>query len=235
MKVIAIIPARGGSKGIPRKNLVSLAGKPLIAHSILHAKQSGLIQRVIVSSEDEEILETARAFGAETPFIRPKELAEDQVLDLPVFQHALHWLKEHESYQPDIVVHLRPTAPFRKNGWIDDAINLLEKHPDADSVRSVSKPDKHPYRMFTIKSDGFLQPIMQHEHPIPYLLRRQDLPDVYYYNCVIDVTRYETITAKNSMTGEKIFPYVMNADEVWDIDSPQDLEIGKILFSGLLK
>ncbi|HNX77390.1 MAG TPA: acylneuraminate cytidylyltransferase family protein [Candidatus Rifleibacterium sp.] len=235
MNVIAIIPARGGSKGIPRKNLVSLAGKPLIAHSILHAQQSSLIQRVIVSSEDEEILETARAFGAETPFVRPKALAEDHVLDLPVFQHALHWLKEHEHYQPDIVVHLRPTAPFRKDGWIDEAITSLESNPDADSIRSVSKPDKHPYRMFTIKPDGFLHPIMQHEHPMPYLLRRQDLPDVYFYNCVIDVTRYQTIIEKDSMTGDKIFPYVMNPDEVWDIDSLQDLEIGKILFSGLLK
>ncbi|GAB4278712.1 MAG: acylneuraminate cytidylyltransferase family protein [Candidatus Rifleibacteriota bacterium] len=235
MKVIAIIPARGGSKGIPRKNLLQLAGKPLIAHSIEQALRSDCIDRVIVSSEDNEILETARKFGADTPFVRPAELAEDHVLDLPVFEHALSWLKENEGYEPDLIVHLRPTAPYRKKGWIDEAIQTLINNPEADSVRSVSKPEKHPYRMFTIDQDGFLQPIMKHEHPQPYLLRRQDLPDVYFYNCVIDVTRLETICMKKSMTGDKILPYIMNPEEVWDIDSLRDLEIGKLLFEGRLK
>ena len=135
-----------------------------------------------------------------------------------------------EDYVPRVVVHLRPTAPHREAGWIDEAISLLLENDDADSVRSVSPPDKHPYRMFSIKDDGYLRSIMQHEHPIPHLLRRQDLPYVYYYNCVIDVTRPQTIFEKKSMTGEKILPYVMDADSVIDIDSPRDLEVAKFLF-----
>jgi len=234
LETIAIIPARGGSKGIKRKNLVPFNGKPLVAHSVIHAIQSGLVSRVLVSTDDEEIRSVALSYGAEAPFLRPAELAEDHVLDLPVFEHALLWLMEKEDYQPDFVVHLRPTTPYRLPVWIDDALQLLMNHPEADSVRSISEPDKHPYRMFTIDGDGFLDPIMKHEHPVPYLLRRQDLPSVYYYNCVIDVTRPATIFGKKSMTGERIFPYIMTPDEVIDIDTPRDLEIARLLFGGKL-
>lgn len=230
LKALAIIPARGGSKGIKRKNLIPFKGKPLVVHSICHALASALVDRVLVSTDDEEIRQVALENGAEAPFLRPAELAEDHVLDLPVFEHALTWLKQNEGYVPDVVVHLRPTAPYRKSVWIDDAVKLLIDHPEADSVRSVSEPDKHPYRMFTIDRAGFLDPIMKHEHPIPYLLRRQDLPAVYFYNCVIDVTRPDTIFGKNSMTGDRILPYIMNPDDVIDIDSPRDLKIAEALF-----
>ncbi len=232
MDVIAIIPARGGSKGIKRKNLVLFNGKPLVAHSIIHALEARLVSRVLVSTDDEEIRRVALDYGAEAPFLRPDELAEDHVLDLPVFEHALRYLADTEGFHPDLVVHLRPTAPHRKPVWIDDSVRLLMDHPGADSVRSVSEPDKHPYRMFTIDGDGFLDPIMKHEHPIPYLLRRQDLPPVYYYNCVIDVTRPATIFAKRSMTGDRIYPYIMDPDEVIDIDTPRDLEVARCLFGG---
>lgn len=232
MDVIAIIPARGGSKGIKRKNLVPFNGKPLLAHSIIHALEARLVSRVLVSTDDEEIRRVALEYGAEAPFLRPKELAEDHVLDLPVFEHALRYLEDVEGYHPDIVVHLRPTAPHRNPEWIDAAVQLLVEHPEADSVRSVSEPDKHPYRMFTLDGDGFLDPIMKHEHSVPYLLRRQDLPPVYYYNCVIDVTRPVTIFGKQSMTGDRIYPYIMNPDEVIDIDTPRDLEVARCLFGG---
>lgn len=229
-EILAIIPARGGSKGIKRKNLTPFNGVPLIVNSIRHAINSELISRVMVTTDDEEIRMVSIAAGAEAPFLRPKELAEDHVLDLPVFEHALEYLRLNEGYIPKIVVHLRPTAPHREAGWIDHAILMLVNNDDADSVRSVSVPDKHPYRMFSIAKDGYLQSIMKHLHPTPYLLRRQDLPSVYYYNCVIDVTRPETILEKKSMTGEKILPYLMNPEEVIDIDSPRDLEIAKFLF-----
>jgi CMP-N-acetylneuraminic acid synthetase len=130
------------------------------------------------------------------------------------------------------VVHLRPTAPHRLPKWIDEAVQLLMDQPKADSVRSVSEPDKHPYRMFTLDGAGFLNPIMKHEHPVPYLLRRQDLPTVYYYNCVIDVTRPSTIFFKQSMTGDRIYPYIMDPNEVVDIDSLRDLEVARCLFGG---
>lgn len=226
MNIVAIIPARGGSKGIPRKNLVEIMGRPLIAHSIIHALESKLINRVIVSTEDEEIAKVSKQYGAEIPTMRPNELAEDHVLDLPVYEHMLRYLKDSENYIADIVVHLRPTAPYRKAEWIDESIQILIDNKDADSVRSVSEPLQHPYRTFTIE-DAYLSPIMKHEHSEPYLLRRQDLPKMYFYNCVIDITRPSTIFDKHSMTGDKMLPYIMNSDDVIDIDTKLDLEFAR--------
>ncbi len=230
MNILTIIPARGGSKGIKRKNLLMLGGNTLVGHSVKHSLSSKLVTRTLVSTDDEEIKNEALKNGAEVPFLRPAELAGDQVLDLPVFEHAINYLKEKENYMPDIVVHLRPTAPYRKPEWIDECIQLLINHAEADSVRSVSEPEKHPYRMFTIDDAGYLDPIMKHKHPVPYLLRRQDLPPVYFYNCVIDVTRPSTIFKKKSMTGDRILPYVMNPDDVIDIDRRQDVEIAELFF-----
>lgn len=226
--VCAIIPARGGSKGIPRKNIVPVADKPLIAHSIEHAKASQYIDRVIVSTDDQEIARVAESCGAEVPFLRPDELAEDHVLDWPVFVHALTWLKDYDHYAPEIVVHLRPTSPLRLPQQIDAAIQQLADHPDADSVRSVSVPSQHPYRMFAIGEDGFLTPLLQTPYSEPYLLRRQDLPPVYWYNCVIDVTRWRTIFQQQSMTGKRILPFVMDSKFVVDIDSPEDLLVANV-------
>src|SRR5512138_4044098 len=110
-ETLALIPARGGSKGIPRKNIRNFAGYPLIAWSIAAAKQSSCVRRVIVSTDDPEIAAVAREHGAETPFLRPAELAQDNTTDLPVFEHALAWLEEKEAYRPDIVIQLRPTSP----------------------------------------------------------------------------------------------------------------------------
>jgi CMP-N,N'-diacetyllegionaminic acid synthase len=228
-EILAVIPARGGSKGIPRKNLAEITGLPLVAHSIRHALASPSITRVIVSTEDDEIAQVSRRHGAEVPFLRPRELAEDDVLDQPVFRHVLETLRARDAYAPDLVVHLRPTTPFRRIEWIEEAIVFLTERSDADSIRSVSKPGQHPYRMFTIGTDGFLKTLMQHEGIPPYLLRRQDLPSLLYYNCVLDITRPATILAKGSMTGDRILPYVIPADEVVDVDSPRDLEIARFL------
>lgn len=192
-----------------------------------------MVNRIIVSSEDQEILDISKELGAEVPFKRPDKLAEDHILDWPVFEHALNFLNDNENYIPDYVVHLRPTAPYRRSQWIDEAIQKLIEEPTADSIRSVSEPEKHPYRMFDISADGFLDPIMKHRHSEPYLLRRQDLPLIYYYNCVIDVAKTETIIQKKSMTGDKILPYYMNSKEVMDIDSLADLEYARRFFETL--
>jgi N-acylneuraminate cytidylyltransferase len=227
---LAVIPARGGSKGIPRKNVARFRGEPLVSHSIRHALEAGSVTRVVVSTEDDEIAEVALRAGAEVPFPRPAELAEDHVLDLPVFVHVLEELARRERYAPEAVVHLRPTTPHRRPEWIDAAVASLLAAPAADSVRSVSPPDQHPWRMFEIGGDGYLVPLLADRHPHPYLLRRQDLPAVYYYNCVLDVTRPRTIFELGSMTGERILPYLMAGDDVLDIDSARDLEIANLLF-----
>jgi CMP-N-acetylneuraminic acid synthetase len=123
------------------------------------------------------------------------------------------------------VVHLRPTAPLRRRSWVDEAVQLLANDPNADSVRSVSPVEQHPYRMFGIDEQGYLDPLMKDQHPQPYLLRRQELPELYYYNCVIDVTRPRTIRERGSMTGKVMRPYFMNAEDAFDVDTPRDLAI----------
>jgi len=226
MKILAIIAARGGSKGIKLKNLSKINGKPLVAFSIEHSLASKLINRTIVSTDNEEIAKVSEEYGAEIPIFRSKELARDHILDLPVFEHMLTYLKEEENYEPEIVVHLRPTSPYRKAEWVDSAIKLLIENTSADSIRSVSEPSQHPYRVFEIKNN-YLFPLMHERHPEPYLLRRQDLPKMYYYNCVIDVTKPSTIFNKNSMTGDKMLPYIMEPEDSIDIDKPIDLEFAK--------
>ena len=219
-EVLVIIPARGGSKGIPRKNIRLLAGYPLIAYSIEIARQSKLVTRIIVSTDDEEIADVARQLGAEVPFLRPPELAQDDTRDLPVFQHALNWLHENEGYIPRAVVQLRPTTPIRERDSLDRAIKLLFDHPDADSVRAVVIPDKNPFKMWTIRPDGMIEPLIQlDEIPEAYNAPRQSLPDAYWHSGQIDVIRPETLLDKNSMSGDNIVPIILDPLYSVDIDT----------------
>lgn len=137
-KIVAIVPARGGSKSIPKKNVRLLGDAPLLAYSIAAGLQSAYVDRVIVSTDSEEIAEVALAWGAEVPFLRPSELAEDDTTDFPVFEHALRWLEENERYRADMVVQLRPTSPLRPPRLPDEAIEIMARRPDADSVRCVT-------------------------------------------------------------------------------------------------
>jgi CMP-N-acetylneuraminic acid synthetase len=220
--VLALIPARGGSKSIPHKNIRDFAGHPLIAYSIAAALASEAIQRVIVSTDDPQIAAVARRYGAETPFLRPDEYAQDSTPDLPVFQHALRWLAENEDFHPEIVVQLRPTSPLRRVEHIDAAVYRLLERPDADAVRTVCVPFQNPYKMWRIGADGLMLPLMQTEYKEPYNMPRQALPDVYWQTGYVDAVWAETIVDKNSMTGERILPLVIDPSEWIDIDSPDD-------------
>lgn len=229
-KVLAIIPARGGSKSIPKKNIYPILGKPVIFYTIEAAKRSKLIDRIIVSTDDKEIADIARGFGAEIPFLRPKELAEDNTPDLPVFQHALYWLKKNEDYQPDIVIHLWPTSPFRKNGDIDKAIKLFLENPSADSIRSVTTPSQTPFKMWRTDKGKFLAPILKKEHkefyktnPEPHTLPRQLLPETFVQTGYFGIMHYKTIMRKNSMTGGKIIPFFHDQSLYTELDSMKDL------------
>ena len=240
LEVLAIIPARGGSKSISRKNIRSLAGYPLIAYSIAAGLAAQTVDRVIVSTDDEEIARIAREFGAETPFIRPISLAMDDTPDLPVFEHALTWLAENEGYQPQIVVQLRPTSPFRRTQHIDQAVYRLIERPEADAIRTVCTPFQNPFKMWKIDSDGFLQPLIDIGVAEPYNLPRQALPDVYWQTGYVDVAWTDTILTKHSMTGEAILPLLIEAEEWIDIDSLDDwrraerlLENGEITWGDL--
>jgi len=221
-EVLAIIPARGGSKTIPRKNIKPFAGFPLIAYSIAAGLQSDLITRVIVSTDDEEIAAVSRRYGAEVPFIRPAAHAQDQTPDLPVFEHALDWLNEHEGYSPEIVVQLRPTSPLRRMWHIDGSIEALIDNPEADSVRTVVVPFQNPFKMWTIGNDGLMVPLMKTDYQEPYNMPRQALPDVYWQTGYVDAAWSRTILQKRSMTGDKILPLILDPGDWVDIDSAED-------------
>ncbi|MEP7294043.1 MAG: acylneuraminate cytidylyltransferase family protein, partial [Chloroflexota bacterium] len=222
-EVLALIPARGGSKGIPRKNIMLLAGKPLIAYSILQAQRSQQITRVIVSTDDEEIAAVSREWGAEVPFVRPAEYAQDLSPDIDVFRHCLTWLHDEEGYTPDMVVHLRPPGPVRRVELIDAAVELLSNHPEADAVRSVTMALQTPYKMWAIGAEGFLNPLLRVEgmtdsQSVP----RQRLPKVYWQNGYVDVLRPRAILEKNSMWGDCALPLIVD-DPLLELDYPEDI------------
>lgn len=222
MNILALIPARGGSKSIPRKNIRPFAGHPLIAYSIAAGLAAETVTRVVVSTDDEQIAAVSRSYGAETPFLRPAKYALDATPDLPVFQHALQWLTEHENYSPEVVVQLRPTSPFRRVAHIDQAVQLLLEHRQADSVRTVCVPFQNPFKMWRIQPDGLMQPLMEAEFPEPYNMPRQALPPVYWQTGYVDAAWSSTIVHKNSMTGSRILPLVIDPSDWIDIDSPDD-------------
>jgi N-acylneuraminate cytidylyltransferase len=231
-EIIAIIPARGGSKGIPRKNIRPFAGYPLIAFSIAAALQAETITRVVVSTDDEEIAEVARRHGADTPFLRPAELAGDRTMDLPVFQHALAWLAEHEKYEPDLVVHLHPTSPVRPRGCLDRGIHLLMDHPETDCVRGVVEPGQNPYKMWRIdEKTGRMVPLLTVAgNPESYNTPRQLLPPVYLQTGHVNVIRPAAIKG-GSMTGHVFIPLTIDYHFEVDLDTLADWERGEWLVS----
>jgi N-acylneuraminate cytidylyltransferase len=222
-EVLAIVPARGGSKGIPRKNIKDFAGFPLIAYSIAAGLQAANVTRVIVSTDDEEIAGVARFCGAETPFLRPAEFAQDQTLDLPVFQHALQWLEKNEGYRPEVVVQLRPTSPVRPRGLVDEAVGLLLAHPEADSVRGVVPAGQNPHKMWRIDAQtGRMTNLLDVDGiPEPYNAPRQVLPLVYWQTGHIDAIRPHAILS-GTMSGAVVLPVMIDPAYTVDIDTPKD-------------
>ena len=223
-EVLALIPARGGSKGIPRKNIRPFSGAPLIAWSIAAARQSQTVTRTLVSTDDEEIAAAARSYGAETPFLRPAELAQDRTTDLPVFEHALAWLAEHEGYRPDVVVQLRPTSPIRPRDCVDGAVRLLLEHPEADCVRGIVPAGQNPHKMWRLdEASGQMRPLLEVPGIAePYNAPRQILPPVYWQTGHIDAIRPATILEKKSMTGDVLFPLLIDPSYTVDLDSLND-------------
>ena len=223
-EILALIPARGGSKGIPRKNIRKFAGYPLIAWSIAAAKQAACVTRIIVSTDDEEIAAVAREYGAETPFLRPAEFAQDQTADLPVFEHALEWLEANENYQPEVVIQLRPTSPIRPKACVDSAVKILLEHADADCVRGVVPAGQNPHKMWRFAGDGQpMTPLLTVEGIAePYNAPRQILPPVYWQTGHIDAIRVSTIKEKKSLSGDVIYPLLIDPRYTVDIDTLSD-------------
>lgn len=221
-QVLAIIPARGGSKRIPNKNIKELSGKPLIAYTIDEAKKSQYIDRMITSTDSEEIKKIAEHYGSEVPFLRPAEISGDEANDFVVFEHCLKYLLEKEQYAPEIVVQLRPTSPLRTVSHIDEAIKLLFEHPEADSVRTVTKPEQSPYKMYKVNSGGFIEPLLRLDGlGESFNSPEQKLPLVYKHVGYVDVMWYKLIMEKRQMTGDKIIPLIL--DKAFSgINTPED-------------
>lgn len=220
---MALIPARGGSKSVPRKNIIPLLGKPMIAWAIEHALACEHITRVIVTTDDEEIAAVARSYGAEVPFIRPSELAQDLSVDIEFHRHAVEWLKKHENYVPDMVINLRPTPPSRQPEVIDKAIETFAAHPEIDALRSVHLAQQSPFKMWTIDGLGYMQPVAPLNGVAePYNQPRQKLPLVYWQDGYIDITRPKVILEQNSTTGRVILPYIIE-EPAADVDYPDEL------------
>lgn len=221
MNILAVIPARSGSKSVPHKNIKLMNGKPMLAYSIEHAKQSKRITRVVVSTDSEEYAEIARNYGAEVPFLRPSEYATDTATDFEVFYHLLTELKTREGYEPDIVVQLRPTYPIRDVNDIDAMIDCLLTDSLVDSVRSIAVAKEIPYKMWRKREDGRITPLLS-DIQEAYNMPRQELPKVYYQNACIDVIRSYVITELKSMSGNMIVGYEMK--ENYDIDTKEEWE-----------
>jgi len=223
-KVLGIIPARGGSKGVPRKNIKLLAGKPLIAWTIEEAKKSQYLDRLILSSEDTEIIITAKTWGCEAPFVRPAELARDDTTGIEPVIHALDQLDEHYDY----VVLLQPTSPLRTVEDIDGCIRYCLQE-GASACISVSLTDKHPYWMHFIDERRRLHPLLPTAQSIQ---RRQDLPPVYIENGAVYVAQKDFLLNMKCFTTGETLAYIMPPERSWDIDNEFDFYCCSLLKGG---
>ena len=231
MKVTALIPARGNSKRVPKKNICNLGGKPLIAWTIETALASS-IERVIVSTDNPEIAEISSNYGAEVPFLRPPELAQDKSPDLPVCLHTLDFLESNENYIPDDIVWLRPTSPLRTTQDIEECMQKLVTS-NADCVRSVCKVSHHPYWMKSLKEDRLL-PFLKGKDEQNYY-QSQLLPPVYRLNGAVDVISTKFIREQNLLYGGNMRGYLMPEMRSLDIDTELDFLIAEVLIKKRLE
>lgn len=217
-KVLAIIPARGGSKGVPRKNVRSVGGKPLIAWTVTSALAATTIDRIILSSDDAEIIETARQWGCEIPFIRPPDLATDTASMLDVIHHAV----DHCGSGFEWVVLLQPTSPLRSPDDIDATVNAcIQAH--APAAVTVTPSDKSPFWMYFRGDSGLMKPILDDPRNLSY--RRQDLPPAYALNGAVYVARRDWLKGRTSFLSPETICHVMPRDRSIDIDTEFDISM----------
>ena len=220
MKILAIIPARGGSKGIPMKNIAKLAGRPLIKYTIDTAKKSHRINRIAVSTNDPKIAKVAKSLGADVPFLRPKKISGDDATTYDAIKHTLDFFASNENYFPDIVVILQPTSPLRTSQMIDKSLTLLEK-TNATSVISVHEIKTHPFSSFWY--DGkYMRPFRS---DFSKFYQRQKYPDLYYPTGDVYTFWYSTLKKYHSIYGPRIKPLIIRNEISIDIDEKFDLFI----------
>lgn len=232
--ILAIIPARGGSKGLPGKNILPLAGQPLIAYTIAAANNAALLDRVVISTDSHQIADVARQYGGETPFIRPLELARDDTLIYPVLIHTIQWLKTHDDYLPDYVMLLQPTSPLRTSQDIDNAISKALDN-DADGIVSLCHADPHPYLTMRLDQNEIISQFMKLDAPLTEKYsRRQDLPDAYNINGAIYLAKRQVLLEKNTFYTDRTYAYIMPPERSIDIDSQWDLRLAELVLNGTI-
>ena len=235
MNVLGIITARGGSKGIPGKNLKVLAGRPLLAYTVEAANSSGALHRLILSTEDPAIADAGRALGCEVPFARPADLSRDDTPHLPVVVHAVRWMAEHAGYRPDAVIILQPTSPLRSAGDIRASLDVLDRS-GADSVVSVSAVPAHvhPMRMLRVDAAGAATLFVSGEPVRRRINRRQDLPEAWMMNGAIYAFRAALLSAAEpTLYGDRVATYRMPADRAVSIDDLHDWEEAERLLANI--
>ena len=227
-KIVAIIPARSGSKRIPFKNIKKYAGYPLIYWSIQLAKSSPYIDDVVVSTDCEDIANISKQYGASVPFIRPKHISGDLSTD---YEFMEHFIKNTHNI-PNIIVHLRPTYPNRQLDILNDCITkFIDVINEFDSLRTVCTVDKPPFKMYSIENNQLI-PLFSSINSInePYNMPAQLLPISYWHNGYIDIIKVETILDQKSMSGTKIYPYIMDKKEIDDIDTIEEWDASEKKF-----
>jgi len=224
MKIISLIPARKGSKGIPQKNIKLFKNEPLIVHSIKLSNQSSYISDTIVTTDCEDIANICKKNLANVPFLRPSDISGDLSLDSEFIEHYINWAIT-QNKLPDLIVQLRPTYPNRTLSNLNKMIEIMIKNPDYTSLRTVIEITKSPYKMYR-NIDNVLVPLFEEVDGIkePYNNCRQNLPEIYLHNGYIDIIRVSSYLKDKSITGKKIYPYIMNKEEVDDIDNIEDWE-----------
>jgi len=220
--IVALIQARGGSKGVPKKNIRSLGGFPLIAYSIIACKLAKLIERTIVSTDDEEIAAVARKFGADVPFMRPAEFAQDDSTDMEVIQHAIDWFEENEQYAPEYWMQIRPTTPLRDPDFLNGAVENILSHPEATSLVSVHEIPESPGKMFGM-NDGYLHGLCPMDpRPEYFALPRQAFPPAYFGNGYVDIVKTQTSKHYNSCYGPRMLAF--KTPDTGEVDVESDFK-----------
>lgn len=219
---VALIPARGGSKSVPKKNIRPFSGYPLIAYSIAAAKLSRNIERVIVSTDSREIADIAQYYGAEVPFLRPAELAQDNSPDIDFVKHTIQWLAENEGKIPEYIAHIRVTTPIRDYQIIDAAISQIKQDPCASSLRSGHICVHPPFKWFQFNETKYVKPLMPGMTCDEANIARQGLPQVLIPNGYVDVLKSDFIIKHNLIHGDKMIGFV--TEEIPDIDTEADLK-----------
>ena len=220
--IMAIIPARSGSKGVVDKNVRLLNGHPLIAYSIRAACLVEKIDRVIVSTDSEKYASIARQYGAEVPFLRPGELAEDHSADLEYINHALEWFKSEEGFAPRLIVHLRPTTPLRQPTVIKEAIKQIESNKEATALRSVHEMSQPAYKCFEIENEYLTCLCSKNRDIESASLGRQGFPKTYEPNGYVDVLKTNFILSHQKIHGDGVMAF--KTQRATDIDSQEDFD-----------